>query len=88
MKIVNTTKLFVMNKVKTQGIKDPSKTYHKLVVSQDEDAGTINCPEEVFNAVKANEVFTFVTEYNEKYESFRIVSVIIPTSASTEKPKN
>ena len=76
MKIVNTTKLFVMNKVKTQGIKDPSKTYHKLVVSQDEDAGTINCPEEVYNAVEPNSIRTFVTEYNEKYESFRITDVV------------
>lgn len=76
MKIVNTTKLFVMNKVKTQGIKDPSKTYHKLVVSQDEDAGTINCPEEVYNAVEPNSIRTFVTEYNEKYASFRITDVV------------
>ena len=76
MKIVNTTKLFVMNKIKTQGIKDPSKTYHKLVVSQDEDAGTINCPEEVYNAIEPNSIRTFVTEYNEKYVSFRITDVL------------
>ena len=82
MKIVNTTKLFVMNKVKTTGIKDPSKTYHKLVVSQDEDAGTVNCPEEVYNAVEPNTVRVFITEYNEKYESFRIVGV---APANTEK---
>ena len=75
MKIVNTTKLFVMNKVATQGIKDPTKTYHKLVVSQDEDAGTINCPEDVYNSVEPNTIRTFITEYNEKYESFRITGV-------------
>lgn len=76
MKVVNTTKLFIMNKVEVPGVKDPSKVYYKLVVSQDEDAGTLNCAKEVYDAVEPNTVRTFVTEYNEKYESFKIASVL------------
>lgn len=89
MKIVNTTKLFVLNKVIVDGVKDPSKKYPKLVVAQDEDAGTLNCSEEVYNKVEPNNVYTFVTEYNEKYESFRIADVIVPNAekATTEKAK-
>ena len=79
MKIVNTTKLFVMNKIATQGIKDPSKTFYKLVVSQDEDAGSISCPEEVYNSIEVGKVATLVTEFNEKYNSFKVVGYV-PTA--------
>ena len=81
MKIVNTTKLFVMNKIATQGIKDPNKTYYKLVVSQDEDAGSISCPEDVYNSVEVGKIATLITEFNEKYSSFRVVGIV------ADKPK-
>lgn len=84
MKILNTTKLFVMNKIATQGIKDPTKEYYKLVVSQDEDAGSISCNKEVYDGVEVGKINVFATEYNEKYESFRVVGLITPVA---EKPR-
>ena len=87
MKYVNTTKLFVMNKIETQGIKDPSKTYYKLVVSQDEDAGSISCSKEIYDEVETGKASVFVTEFNEKYESFRIVGIVKPSVQTAEKQK-
>ena len=79
MKIVNTTKLMVLTKKETQGVKDPNKTYYALVVMQDDDAGSISCPKEVYDAVKEGEVNAFVTEFNQQYESFRITNIVAPT---------
>lgn len=87
MKYVNMTKLFVLNKYEKQGVKDPTKTYYYLVVSQDEDAGSTTCPKEVFDEVVVGEVGTFLTEYNDKYESFRITDMVKPTNKTAEKPK-
>lgn len=87
MKYVNTTKLLVMNKIETQGIKDPSKKYYKLVVAQDEDAGSISCSKEIYDDVETGKVSTFITEFNEKYESFRVVGIVKPSAQSADKPK-
>ena len=79
MKIVNTTKLVVLRKTETQGIKDPNKTFYGLVVMQDEDAGSINCPKEVYDMAEEGKTSTFITEYNQKYESFKIIGIVTPT---------
>lgn len=87
MKYVNTTKLFVMNKFEKQGVKDPSKTYYYLVVSQDEDAGSTTCPKEVYDEVETGKIGTFITEYNDKYESFRITGMVKPSAQAADKAK-
>jgi len=87
MKYVNTTKLFVMNKFEKQGVKDPTKTYYYLVVSQDEDAGSTTCPKEVYDEVEIGKISTFVTEFNDKYESFRITAMVKSAGQTAERPK-
>lgn len=85
MKMQNTTKLLVLAKNEKQGIKDPTKTYYSLVVMQDADAGSINCPKEVYDVSKEGEVNTFITEYNQQYESFRIVGIVAPANDKSAK---
>ena len=80
MKIQNTTKLLVLAKNAKEGIKDPTKTYYSLVVMQDTDAGSLNCSEEIYNSVEENKINTFITEYNQQYDSFRIIGIVPPTA--------
>lgn len=84
MKIQNTTKLLVLAKVKSQGIKDPTKTYYSLTVMQDVEAGSISCPKEVYDVAVEGQVNTFLTEFNQAYNSFKITDIV---KASGEKPK-
>lgn len=80
MNVENVTKLTVLQKIANAGIKDPSKTYYKLLVMQDEDAGVINCTQEVHDAVEVGKTFPFVTLYSEKYGSFRITDIVKSTA--------
>lgn len=77
MKIVNTTKLLVLAKNAKQGIKDPTKTYYSLVIMQDADAGSISCPEKVFESAVEGQINTFVTEFNQQYNSFRVTDIVV-----------
>lgn len=76
MKIANTTKLLVLAKNEKQGIKDPTKTYYSLVIMQDADAGSISCPKEVYDVAVEGQINTFVTEFNQQYDSFRITGIV------------
>lgn len=84
MKFQNTTKLLVLAKVESQGIKDSTKTYYSLTVMQDTDAGSISCPKEVFDVAVEGQINTFLTEFNQNYNSFRITGIV---KSSGEKPK-
>ena len=75
MKITSVSKVKVLGKTVTQGTKDPSKKYHALLIMQDTDCGSLSCTEDVYNAVKENDTVNLVTEYNQKYESFRVTGV-------------
>ena len=75
MKIENNTTLLVLAKNEKQGIKDPTKTYYSLVIMQDEDAGSISCPKEVYDAVKEGQTVTVKTEFNQTYNSFRVTGL-------------
>ena len=84
MKFQNTTKLVVLAKVQSQGIKDPTKTYYSLTVMQDTDAGSISCPKEVYDVAVEGQINTFLTEFNQNYNSFRITDIV---KSSGDKPK-
>lgn len=85
MKIVNTTKLLVLAKNARQGIKDPTKMYYSLVIMQDADAGSISCPKEVFESAVEGQINTFVTEFNQQYDSFRVTDIVIPKDGKDQK---
>lgn len=75
MKITNKTRVTVLAKKETKGVKDPSKTYYALVILQDDDAGSISCPEEVYKAVKEDTQVDLITEYNQQFSSFRVTGM-------------
>ena len=75
MRITNVAKVKILGKTKTQGVKDPSKNYFGILVMQDADCGSLSCTEEVYNMVKENETVNLITEYNQKYESYRVTGV-------------
>jgi len=87
MKIQNTTKVLVLAKVETQGIKDPTKKYYSLTIMQDTEAGALSVTEEVYNAVNQNEVVELITEFNQNYNSFRCVGLVPKTDTKVDKPK-
>lgn len=73
MKIKSTTKFMVIKKTFT---KSNGKEYKKLVVLQDDTALTLGCDDVTWSMVAEYNDYTFVTEYNAEYKSFRIVGVI------------
>lgn len=84
MKLTSVTKVMVLRKIIKDGFNDPSVKYYSLLIMQDEDAGNINVPKEVYDVVKENEVASLVTVYNpsSKYDSskFRVVGILTPTA--------
>lgn len=83
MKIQNMTVVDVLSKVEKPGVKDPNKTYYYVVVAQDEDAGRLSCPKEVYDAVKPDDRVTLITEYNEQYSSFRVIDIVKPNNGAS-----
>ena len=83
MKIINTTKALVLKKVETPRFDDETKFTYSLLVMQDEDAGKISCPKEIWDKVKEGDTVTFITVYNpdSQYENskFRITGIVTPT---------
>ena len=77
MKIVNTTKAMVLKKNETPRFDDATKFTYSLLIMQDEDAGKVSCPKEIFDMVKENEIVTFITVYNPESEwsKFRITGI-------------
>ena len=75
MKITNVAKVKVLGKTVTNGVKDTSKRYYGILVMQDADCGSLSCSEEVYNIVKEGETVNLITEYNQKYESFRVTGI-------------
>lgn len=66
--------------------KDEKTIYYRLLVMQGMEAGKLGCPEDVYNLVKENETYTFNTQFNDEYKSFRIIGLVndgIPSAATT-----
>ena len=87
MKIVNTTKALVMRRIETPRYDDPTKVSYSLLIMQDDDAGKISCPKEIFDMVKEGETVTFITVYNPESEwsKFRITGIVKPSAQATNK---
>lgn len=83
MKIVNTTKALVLKKNETARFDDPTKMTYSLLIMQDDDAGKVSCPKEIYDAVQEKEVVTFITVYNPESEwsKFRITGIAKTASA-------
>lgn len=86
MKIVNTTKALVLKKNETPRFDDPTKLTYSLLIMQDDDAGKVSCPKEIYDAVKESEVATFITVYNPESEwsKFRITGIAKAASATAK----
>lgn len=81
MKIVNTTKVMVLRKIETPRFDDETKMSYSLLVMQDEDAGKVSCPKEIWDKVKEGDTCTFITLYNPEsdWSKFRITGIVSPS---------
>lgn len=81
VKIENKTDLLVLAKTETANRNDPSVKYYKLLCMQNAVAFESNVNVDVFNQVKEQTKYTFITEYakgesrNGGYEYFRILGL-------------
>lgn len=65
-----------LNRESKQGIKDPTKTYHNVLVMQGADAPTFSCDEQVYNrldGLKETDPIVAVFEYNAQYRSVKLI---------------
>ncbi|MDE7321783.1 MAG: hypothetical protein K2N73_03475 [Lachnospiraceae bacterium] len=75
MKLALTTELQILAKCEPTKSKDGQSTYYKLTVLQGAEAGQVNCPEAVYNTVKAGDKAVFNMEYNSEYKSLRLLGI-------------
>lgn len=75
MNIIGVSKINVLTKFKTESA-DGTKKFPKLSILVGNEAGTISCSEEVFNAVEAGKAYEFETAYNDVYKSFKLSRVL------------
>lgn len=76
MKLNVIVKVNVLDKVINDG--SENKKYYNLTVfdSASHEAGTLRASQEVFDTVSLGKVNTLMCEYNDRYNSFRAVSVV------------
>ncbi|MEG1847851.1 MAG: hypothetical protein RR238_05205 [Lachnospiraceae bacterium] len=84
MKVKTMLKAYCVGKASSLS-QDGKVTYYNCSISQDDTAGTINCSEDIFNAVERFKEYTFMAEFNDKYGNLRIISVV-DTGKGIEKP--
>lgn len=79
MKIFNNFDCIVLAKTKDQGVKDPNTYYYHLSVffPDSGESGQLNCSESAYNDINPDlmTTVTLVAEYNDKYQSYRVVKV-------------
>ena len=64
-----------------KGVKDPSKSYYRLSIEENDEAGAIGCTEDVFKEVssgtaKKYQKYTFLGEINTDYGSITIQHIV------------
>ena len=74
MKLKVNFKGVAINK-KEEKSRDGQKTYYRMSIDQDGEAGTVGITEDIFNQVERFKEYDFVGEYNDMYKSFRIIGV-------------
>lgn len=75
MKINAETTLNVLAK-STALSQDGTKTYYRLTVMQEVEAGIVSVTEDIFKAVETGRAYKFYVQYNDAYKSFSIRSLI------------
>lgn len=79
MKLVNKTELLVVSKTERDSAN--GNKYYKLVCIQNGEVFEGNVSEEIYNSVKLNTPYVFITEYGKgkkrdgEYEYFRIIGL-------------
>lgn len=75
MKLNGLMKVDVIGKG-TEESKDGRTTYYRLLVKQGMEAGKLGCTEDVYNLIKEGETYTFSTQFNDEYKSFRVTGLV------------
>lgn len=79
MKIFNEFSCIVLAKTIDNGVKDPSAKYHHLSVFFPEtgESGQLNCSPEAYENITPDlsKPVKLVAEYNDKYQSYRVIKV-------------
>ena len=82
MKVTSIVKAQVLAKNKTKS-QDGKTDYFNLAVLIGGDAGNLKCTEDVFERAQIGEVAEFGAEYNDQYNTFRLVTYISPVKANS-----
>ena len=87
MKVTGTVRAQVLAKNTTKS-QDGKNTYYNLAVLIGGEAGNLKCLEDVFDCANVGEVTDFGYEFNEQYNTFRLVTYIGPvrTNSPTSVP--
>ena len=75
MNIIGTSTILVLSKFKTKSA-DGTKEYPTVSLMVGNEAGTMSCSEEVFNAVDSGKTYMVESVYNEQYKSFKFSRVL------------
>ena len=87
MKILSETKLTVVGKPEPTLSQDGRNTYYKIAALQNGQACNLSVSEDVYNAIPAGYVDAmFRTSYDDKYNSFRIDTIVSIDLVNGSKP--
>ena len=75
MKLESTMKAEVIAKSSDKS-KDGQTTYYRLTILQGSESGKLSCAQDVYDKVENRKEYTFITQFNDEYKSFRITGLI------------
>ena len=75
MKLESTMKAQVIA-MGTEQSRDGKTTYYRIAILQGMETGKLGCPEDVYNKIEKGKEYTFITQFNDEYKSFRITGLI------------
>lgn len=76
MRVKSLLKAYCVGKNEKKSL-DGKSTYYNCGVSQDGEAGTLSCTEEVYGVLENFKEYEFVVEYSDgQYKNLRILSVV------------
>lgn len=65
MKITSVAKVMVLKKVSKNGVTDPSRVFYSLLIMSDDDCGSLNCTDSVYNSVSEGTPASLILSYGE-----------------------
>lgn len=87
MKILSETKFMVVGKAEPTRSLDGKSTYYRVACMQNGQATNVSVSEDIYNAIPSGIVDArFNTSYDDKYQSFRIDSIVEIISVNGAKP--